>query len=122
LKQGYPAFATAALAERQQAGLPPYSFQALLRVQAGNTQAPQQFLQELIERIRPDTPADVLILGPVPAPMAKKAGQFRYQLLLQSPHRKALHKLLDTLVLTIESLKSAHKIRWSLDVDPVGLY
>ncbi len=122
LKHGYPAFATAALAERQQAGLPPYSFQALLRVQAGNTQAPQQFLQELIERIRPDTPADVMILGPVPAPMAKKAGQFRYQLLLQSPHRKALHKLLDTLILTIETLKSAHKIRWSLDVDPVGLY
>ncbi len=122
LKQGYPAFAEAALSERQQAGLPPYSFQALLRVQAGNTHAPQHFLHELVDRLRPDMPDDVLILGPVPAPMARKAGQFRYQLLLQSAQRKALHKLLDTLILSIESLKSAHKIRWSLDVDPVSLY
>jgi primosomal protein N' (replication factor Y) len=122
IQQGYAAFAEAALAERQQAELPPYSFQALLRVQASNPQAPKQFLQELAEKLAQENIPDVLVLGPVIAPMAKKAGQFRYQLLLQSKQRKALHSLLDTMVLHIEDMKSAKKIRWSLDVDPVSLY
>ncbi len=122
IRQGYQAFAEAALAERQQAELPPYSFQALLRVQAANPLAPKQFLQELVEKLQQENSPAVLVLGPVIAPMAKKAGQFRYQLLLQSKQRKALHALLDEMVVHIETLKSAKKIRWSLDVDPVSLY
>ncbi len=122
IQKGYAAFAEAALTERRQAELPPFSFQALLRVQAANPDAPKRFLQELVEKLAQENNPDVLILGPVIAPMAKKAGQFRYQLLLQSKRRKALHALLDKMMGHIDTLKSAKKIRWSLDVDPVSLY
>jgi primosomal protein N' (replication factor Y) len=61
-------------------------------------------------------------MGPVAAPMLKRAGQYRFQLLLQSPVRQHLHHLLDTLLPALAKLPEAKKIRWSLDVDPVDLY
>jgi primosomal protein N' (replication factor Y) len=54
--------------------------------------------------------------------MARRAGQFRFQLLLQNPNRKELHQLLDQVLPQISKLKEAQKIRWSLDIDPVDLY
>jgi primosomal protein N' (replication factor Y) len=62
------------------------------------------------------------ILGPVAAPMARRAGFYRYQLLFQSSRRPELHGLLNMLMPEIEKLKHARKVRWSLDVDPVDLY
>jgi primosomal protein N' (replication factor Y) len=61
-------------------------------------------------------------LGPVSAPMAKRAGYFRYQLLFQNANRQELHGLLDALIPKISKLKQTNKVRWSLDVDPVDLY
>ncbi len=122
LNQGYPAFAALTLHERQQAGLPPYSHQALLRVQAVNAQAPQTFLQAVLRLINQHNTGKTLALGPVSAPMARRAGLFRFQLLLQSPQRRDLHRLLDEIMPEIHRLKDAQKVRWSLDVDPVDLY
>ena len=121
IHQGYQAFAVAALAERKLAELPPYSYQALLRANGYEQQAPLDFLLAVSELIKPhDT--DILVLGPVSAPMSKRAGQFRYQLLFQHTQRKQLHHLLNCLIPEIERLKQARKIRWSLDVDPIDLY
>jgi primosomal protein N' (replication factor Y) (superfamily II helicase) len=122
LSKGYRAFAQSALQERRQAGLPPFGHQALLRVQAGKAEEPQQFLQAVCQAINSLNPGKVQVLGPVTAPMARRAGLFRFQLLLQSPQRKELHQLLDSLLPAIYTLKDAKKVRWSLDVDPVDLY
>jgi primosomal protein N' (replication factor Y) len=54
--------------------------------------------------------------------MTKRAGFYRYQLLLQSPQRPDLHTLLDKLIPEVAKLKIAPKVRWSLDVDPADLY
>ena len=121
IHQGYQAFALAALAERQQAELPPYSYQALLRANAHEQHSPFDFLMTIAELVKQHANA-TLALGPVAAPMSKRAGQFRYQLLLQHPQRKQLHLLLNWLMPEIEKLKQARKVRWSLDVDPVDLY
>ena len=51
--------------------------------------------------------------------MERRAGRYRAQLLLQAPERGALQQLLEPWVLALEALKSARKVRWSLDVDPV---
>lgn len=121
IHQGYQAFAQAALAERKQAELPPFSYQALLRANAHEQQAPLDFLLAVAELINQhDT--QTFALGPVAAPMAKRAGQFRYQLLMQDSQRKQLHLLLNWLIPEIERLKQARKVRWSLDVDPIDLY
>ncbi|MCK5354281.1 MAG: primosomal protein N', partial [Methyloprofundus sp.] len=121
IHQGYQAFAVAALAERKQAELPPYSYQALLRANAHEQQAPLDFLLAVAGLIS-EYGTDILALGPVTAPMPKRAGQYRYQLLLQHTQRKQLHRLLYWLMPEIERLKQARKVRWSLDVDPIDLY
>jgi primosomal protein N' (replication factor Y) len=102
--------------------LPPFSYQALLRAQALDGKMPPLFLEAIGKLARQFSRGNIQILGPVPAPMTKRAGLYRYQLLFQSTRRQDLHGLLDALMPEIEKLKQANKVRWSLDIDPVDLY
>ncbi|MCK9396865.1 MAG: primosomal protein N' [Methylobacter sp.] len=122
INQGYNSFARTALAERKAASLPPFGYQALLRVQALDAEMPKIFLHAVVDLAREHAKGHTEILGPVAAPMARRAGLYRYQLLFQSSKRPELHALLDELMPKIEKLKQAKKVRWSLDVDPVDLY
>lgn len=122
LRDGYAKFAALALAEREMANLPPFSYQALLRAHSENEELPQTFLNAVAELAHTFNPQKVQILGAIPAPMARRAGQYRFQLLFQHANRSALHHLLKQLVPEILTLKLAAKVRWSLDVDPVDLY
>ena len=122
LKHGYPAFAEAALKERQESGLPPYSAMTLLRAESVNEIEPMSFLSAARKNAEQLTGSNVFILGPVPAPMEKRAGRFRAQLLVQADQRNHLQQLLGSWVHSIETLKSARKVRWSIDVDPMETY
>jgi primosomal protein N' (replication factor Y) len=64
----------------------------------------------------------VRLLGPVPAAMAKRAGRYHAQLLVESRERTRLHAFLDEWLPEVEQLKSARAVRWSLDVDPIELF
>ena len=122
IRQGYRSFAKTALAERKEASLPPFSYQALLRVQAADADMPALFFQAAAALVQKLNSGHTQVLGPVSAPMARRAGLYRYQLLFQNTRRQELHVLLDVLVPEIAKLKQAKKVRWSLDVDPVDLY
>lgn len=122
IRKGYRSFAITALAERKEALLPPFSYQALLRVQAGDVDTPQLFFQAVTALLQEHNKGHTQVLGPVSAPMARRAGLYRYQLLFQNTRRQELHVLLDALIPEIAKLKQAKKVRWSLDVDPVDLY
>jgi primosomal protein N' (replication factor Y) len=86
LAGGYEAFAEAALAERRHAGWPPYSHLALLRAEAANPETALEFLAGC--RARLPAREGVTLLGPAPAPMEKRGGSWRAQLLLQSARRR----------------------------------
>ena len=122
IHHGYASYAKQALSEREMALLPPYSYQALLRVQAFDEQAPENFFSALNEFIQQQQSAEIFVLGPVSAPMAKRDGRYHYQLLFQSQKRSVLHQTLRALNFEIEQLKEAKKVRWSLDIDPIDLY
>jgi primosomal protein N' (replication factor Y) (superfamily II helicase) len=122
IRQGYQRFAENALLERQTAELPPFTYQALFSAEARDEDLAQTFLQAIINIAAQSPQQNVQILGHIPAPMTKRAGFYRYQLLLQSTHRSDLHILLDKLIPEIVKLKIATKVRWSLDVDPADLY
>ena len=62
------------------------------------------------------------LLGPVPAPMERRAGRFRAQLLLQCSSRAPLHKLLAHWLPVLEAMPAGRAVRWSLDVDPIDLF
>ena len=126
---GYRAFADAELAQRAAAGFPPFAHMALLRAEAQQAGLPDAFLQGAAEAFQqarnalPPAQARTLqVIGPIPAPMPRRAGMHRAQLLLSSPGRPALHALLDAVVAALHALPEARRVRWSLDVDPTDLY
>jgi primosomal protein N' (replication factor Y) len=120
VSQGYSAFAASALEERRQAGLPPFAFQALLRAEAARPEQPWTFLQEAAT-IGHSLTSEVELLGPAPAPMERRAGRYRAQLLIQAQRRSDLHGFLDRWVKRLATLRFARRVRWSLDVDPADL-
>ena len=117
---GYHAFADSELEQRLAAGFPPYAHLALLRAEAQQVEQANAFLRA----VRGLVPAGTLVeaYGPMPAPMPRRAGYQRTQLLLSSTQRAPLHRLLDGLVPAIHALPEARRVRWSLDVDPIDLY
>lgn len=125
-EQGYFAFAEQALSERRAAGLPPFSHLALLRAEAHKPGQAEGFLDEACSEaehlLKEMSLGGIELLGPVPAPMERRAGRYRAQLLVQANARAPLHKLLATWLLALESMPSGRQVRWSLDVDPVDLY
>ncbi len=122
VEKDYASFATAALSERQAAGLPPFSHLALLRAEAVNAATPTEFLEAARQLAEPLGHDGVWLMGPVPAPMERRAGRNRAQLLLQAENRQALQRLLAGWAPQLETLKAGRRVRWSLDVDPVELF
>ncbi|OAN17040.1 primosomal protein N' [Photobacterium jeanii] len=123
LHKGYDSFATTALNERKQAWLPPYTYLALLRAEANDNDQVLQFLQQVRNTFEasPHFSPDVCILGPNPAPLTRRAGRYRWQLLLQAPDRKTLQHMLAVAKPMVQLLPLAKKVRWSIDVEPQDL-
>jgi primosomal protein N' (replication factor Y) len=117
VNNGYGHFARQALIERQQALLPPFAHQVLLRAEANYPSYPEQFLRALT--IQPKI--NCMLAGPIPAPMEKKAGKFRFHLIIQSKKRADLHHAIKQILVEITQLELSKKVRWSLDIDPQDL-
>jgi primosomal protein N' (replication factor Y) len=118
LQKGYDEFARALLQSRQQAALPPFHFLALIRAE-GRQQANvlaclQAFKSALLEM-------GVIVLGPAPAPLARKAHQYRLQLLLKSASRNTLQSAITTMREQFTNASITRSIRWTIDIDPMNL-
>lgn len=120
---GYDAFSAAALVEREQAGWPPFARVAVLRAEAAGRDTPLAFLEqarELAEQCRGKDAVE--LLGPATAPMERRAGHFRAQLLLHAATHSPLQRVLARWVPLLEETPTARKVRWALDVDPLELF
>ncbi|MGH9891840.1 MAG: hypothetical protein ACREA0_07635 [bacterium] len=94
LREGYSAFAAMALRERREAGLPPFSALALLRAEGRDAGAPEAFLHEARSLGLGVEPRRSALLGPVPAPMERRADRYRWHLLVQARDRNRLQAFL----------------------------
>lgn len=122
-RHDYTGFADFALRERHQAALPPFRHLALLRAEATDAHAPLSFLRQAQTTARglvADTPVE--IFDPTVAPMERRAGRYRAQLLVQAIERRPLHALLDAWLPRLADLKAARRVRWSIDVDPLEMF
>ena len=118
LEKGYQAFAEETLKLRHNMGLPPFSFQALFKAQCRHSEEAENALSQLASFFYEQKIEGLQVLGPIPAPFSKKAGQYRWQLLLQHASRKQLQAALSRY--SPELIKSS-QVRLSLDVDPLDL-
>ena len=117
----YPAFASAQLQDRQGAGLPPFASLALLRADARSADVATAFLLEA--SLLAQQHAGVTVYPPVPPHVAKLADVERRQMLLESPSRSALQRMLAAWLPELQALRARHKglLRWAVDVDPLAI-
>ncbi|MFO1294140.1 MAG: primosomal protein N' [Rubrivivax sp.] len=117
----YEAFAAAQLAERQAAGLPPFSSLALLRAEARQAAAATAFLRDAGALL--DAAAGVTVYAPVPPPVPRVADVERVQMLLEARSRGALQRALAAWLPQLGALRARHKglLRWAVDVDPIAI-
>ena len=124
-RHDYPAFAAQQLQEREQAGMPPFAFQALVRAEARSQDVAQGFLtacSEAATALQLEGLAQTSLYPPVPMTIQRVANVERAQMLVESPSRAALQRFLGAWheVLQDTRQQPAHKglIRWAVDVDP----
>ena len=123
-RANYAEIAELLFAEREQSGMPPFAHLCLIRAEATEPNDPISFLKQvaaITAKLCAEHALAVEWLGPMPAPMEKRAGKYRIQLLLKSKNRELMQSLLKRLTLTMTALKHPRKLHWSIDVDPQDL-
>jgi len=122
LTKGYTGFATQALSERKITMWPPFSHVALLRAECGKKDQLYQFLNAARDAAEQFSTPDIRLLGPAAAPMERRSGRWRAQILIHSSARPALHTMLTGWCHHLQNLSAANRVRWSVDVDPIELF
>ena len=124
----YPAFATQQLKEREEAAMPPFSYQALVRADARTQEVAQGFLSAATAAAHATGLPGldlVTLFPPVPLTIQRVANVERAQMLMESPSRAALQRFLAAWQPVLQTTRSQpeHKglIRWLVDVDPLAI-
>jgi primosomal protein N' (replication factor Y) len=129
-RHDYPAFAAGQLKEREQAAMPPFSYQALVRAEARTQEVAQGFLTAASAAVAgmagAEQIAQHLTLYPaVPMSIQRIANIERAQMLIESPSRVALQRFLTdwqaVLHATRQQPEGKGLIRWAVDVDPLAI-
>jgi primosomal protein N' (replication factor Y) len=113
-------------AERKDAMLPPYSYQALIHAEAKNISTAIQFLTDIKKTVRnePDFPGGVRIYDPVPKTIVRVSSMERAQLVIESDSRKNLQQALAQLDQVLRGLSQGRishgsRVRWLIERDPL---
>ena len=112
----YERYAAALLAERRQAMLPPFMYQALLRAEAPELATAIAFLEAARDCSAHE---GITINDPIPMTMTRVHNIDRAQLLVESSSRPALQAFLKHWLALLREMKS--RVKWSLEVDPLDI-
>ncbi len=119
----YIDFARHLLEERQQLALPPFARSAALFGEYKSLNELLQTMSELdqqsVRTLGTLAPNTLTRVGPVPAPMPRRANRFRAQLILYASHAKALHSYLAALRQSLDQARLPRDMRLAIDVDPI---
>ncbi|OOV86119.1 primosomal protein N' [Oceanospirillum linum] len=119
----YSEFSRCLLEERKDTLLPPYSFMAIIRAEANQSDLVSGFLTDVVQAAAPVTSQieGLEVTGPVPSPMERRFGRYHMQIWLICDRRGPLHQGISCLLELINRHPLQRKVRWSLDVDPQEL-
>ncbi len=115
--QNYAQFAQNELQLRQLRGYPPSSYAAVLRIEGHQSDAVEKLAKEIAKRLRNHIASTdpIILRGPTLAPIGLLRGKTRFMMLITSPQRSALRKLLSTMDPALFQRSEPHVI---LDIDP----
>jgi primosomal protein N' (replication factor Y) len=121
LDSDYHEYALGLLEDRRRRALPPAGSMAVVRRDCTDADTGEAFLAGLRSDLAGKLPREVQVIGPLPAPMQRRAGRFRSQLLLHAPRRAILHAAARLLVEQAGLRRAARGLNWSIDIDPLEL-
>ncbi len=107
-------FAENELGLRQQFGYPPFSHMAVLTVRSEREELAQFSLESLHKRLLIKLPPTVQLSDPLPAPIPKAYGQFRYQCTLKAPGARVIADIVSA---EIAAMQFGEEITATLDID-----
>ena len=117
------AFAKEEMENRKEAGYPPYTRLALVRLDSADLDRVVQEAQRLAGVARSYQPAShtrtVEVLGPSPAPIEKVRGRYRFRVMLRSADRNALRSALAAVMQARPHQERL--VRVSIDIDPINM-
>ncbi|TXI93700.1 MAG: primosomal protein N' [Burkholderiaceae bacterium] len=116
MAHNYHRFADDLLEERQQAAMPPFIYQALLRAEARELEIAIDFLQQAARCL--EFPG-ITINDPIPMTMTRVHNMDRAQLLVESSSRPALQAFLKEWMAILRSWKT--RVKWGVEIDPVDI-
>jgi primosomal protein N' (replication factor Y) len=115
----YLALARTLLDQRRALGLPPHGALGVIRADAKQERDAIEFLNQTREVLADD--ASCRLLGPMPALMTRRAGLFRYHIVVHSQSRKMVHQTLKKAINVGSNLKIGRKISWFVEIDPTEI-
>ncbi|WP_434718084.1 primosomal protein N' [Paraburkholderia sp. A1BS-2L] len=119
-RHDYVGFANSQIAERRDAHLPPFVYQALLRAEGRTLEAALAFLAEAAQALATIPAAErVTAYDAVPLTIVKVMNVHRAQLLVESQSRGALQATLRAWQPALRGLRGV--LRWNLEVDPLDI-
>ena len=114
--------------ERDEAKLPPFSYQALIHAEAKSLDKAIQFLNELKSRLKKQglTTKELKVYDPVPKAVMRVAGSERAQLVVESLNRKLLQETLEIIDQQLRQdsqgrISKTSRIRWLIERDPISI-
>jgi len=117
----YEDFYRQEIAERKDAGYPPFSYLVAIQFSSNSAQAVEKGADaaaELLRTLRTSSGMRLEILGPAVSPMGMIRGRHRWQILLKSSRRDQLHRLLRQFRAEYSLLAM---LRMTIDIDPLEL-
>lgn len=122
LTDSYHQQALAMLERRREANLPPAGQLLIVRTDCTDAALGEQFLTDLRASVQAKLPAGITLIGPLPAPMQRRAGRFRSQLLVHTGDRRLSRFAARALVGIAQGQTASKGLNWSLDVDPQDMF
>jgi primosomal protein N' (replication factor Y) len=114
-------FARQELAERKEAGYPPYTRLATLLVTGTRAEVVEKAAERLAERAREGAGEGIEVLGPAPQPLAKLRGRYRWHVLLKAGTAARIHEAAGRALEWAESKDRPAGVRIQVDVDPTDV-
>jgi len=114
--------------EREEAKLPPFSYQGLVHAEAKSLEKAIQFLSALKGRLKALGVINpgLRVYDPVPRSMVRVAGIERAQLVLEADDRRQLQDVLEAINFELRAhsqgrISKGDRIRWLIERDPISI-
>ena len=128
LRHDVDGFLSHTAGERKEAGLPPFSYQALVHAEAKSLDKAIQFLGALKAQLKSKglIPVGLRVYDPVPKAVMRVAGTERAQLLIEADGRKQLQEILELVDRELRAnsqgrISKIARVRWLIERDPIAI-